>query len=182
MTRAFLDHTNEDFQNILEATIQEQYTSIHPAVKWRFYDAAEKYQYKLSEQIEDPMIEDIVFDEVYPLFGQSDIKGSSLARNEAIIEDLTTQLQLAIKILEAALQQDNLPIYEELIFRVETYLQETQEGLKAGDELGILQFFKKDIHPVFAVSCDANASRRESSVQCAADTPSAEAGALRTRR
>ncbi|QHI37109.1 hypothetical protein IMCC3317_24870 [Kordia antarctica] len=146
---AAVSRASEDFQNVLEATIQEQYTSIHPSVKWRFYAAAEKYQYKLSEQVENPMIEDIVFEDVYPLFGQSDIKGSSLARNEAIKEDLTTQLQLAIKVLEAALQQDHLPIYEELIFRVETYLTETEDGLKAGDEIGILQFFKKDIYPVF---------------------------------
>ncbi|WP_430411562.1 GAF domain-containing protein [Kordia sp.] len=146
---AAVSRASEDFQNILEATIQEQYTSIHPSVKWRFYDAAEKYQHKVSKQVKDPMIEDIVFDDIYPLFGQSDIKGSSLARNEAIKEDLITQLQLAIKVLEAALEQHNLPIYEELIFRVETYLNDTQEGLKAGDELGILQFLKKDIYPVF---------------------------------
>ncbi|MFK7749885.1 MAG: GAF domain-containing protein [Kordia sp.] len=144
-----VSRASEDYQNILEATIQEQYTSIHSSVKWRFYDAAEKYQQKIADQIEDPVIEDIVFEEVYPLFGQSDIKGSSLARNEAIKEDLTTQLQLAIKVLEAALQQDNLPIYEELIFRIVSYLNETKEGLKAGDEVGILQFLKKDIYPVF---------------------------------
>lgn len=146
---AAVSRASEDYQNTLEATIQEQYTSIHPAVKWRFYDAAENYQNKLAEQIEDPMIEDIVFENVYPLFGQSDIKGSSLARNEAIQEDLTTQLQLAIKVLEAAFQQESLPIYEELIFRVAMYLNETHEGLKAGDESGILQFFKKEIYPVF---------------------------------
>jgi hypothetical protein len=146
---AAVSRASEDHQNILEATIQEQYTSIHPAVKWRFYDAAEDYQNKLSEQVEDPMIEDIVFENVYPLFGQSDIKGSSLARNEAIKEDLTTQLELAIQVLQAALKKVELPIYEELIFRIAEYLNHTKEGLNAGDELGILQFLKKDIYPVF---------------------------------
>ncbi|WP_046743040.1 GAF domain-containing protein [Kordia zhangzhouensis] len=146
---AAVSRASEDYQNTLEATIQEQYTSIHPSVKWRFYDAAENYQKQLANQVEDPMIEDIVFDEVYPLYGQSDIKGSSVARNEAIKEDLTTQLELAIKVLDAALKQDKLPIYEELIFRISTYLNDTQEGLKAGDELGILQFLKRDIYPVF---------------------------------
>jgi hypothetical protein len=146
---AAVSRASEDYQNILEATIQEQYTSIHPAVKWRFYDAAEAYQNKLAEHVEDPMIDDIVFENVYPLFGQSDIKGSSLARNEAIKEDLTTQLELAIHVLEAALKKVELPIYEELIFRIAEYLNHTKEGLNAGDELGILQFLKKDIYPVF---------------------------------
>lgn len=147
--QAAVSRASEDFQNTLEATIQEQYTSIHPSVKWRFYDAAENYQKQIADQVENPEIENIVFDDVYPLYGQSDIKGSSIARNEAIQEDLTTQLDLAIKVLEAASNQENLPIYEELIFRVETYLNDTEEGLKAGDELGILQFLKKDIYPVF---------------------------------
>ncbi|WP_046756295.1 GAF domain-containing protein [Kordia jejudonensis] len=146
---AAVSRASEDFQNTLEATIQEQYTSIHPSVKWRFYDAAENYQHQLTENKENPQIEDIVFEDIYPLFGQSDIKGSSLARNEAIKDDLTKQLQLAIRVLEAALKRHKLPIYEELIFRVSTYLSDTQEGLKAGDELGILQFLKKDIYPVF---------------------------------
>ncbi len=35
---------SEEHLNTLEATIQEHYTSIHPSVKWRFYEAAEKYQ------------------------------------------------------------------------------------------------------------------------------------------
>ncbi|WP_298520085.1 GAF domain-containing protein [uncultured Kordia sp.] len=139
----------ESFQNILEATIQEHYTSIHPSVKWRFYEAAEKYQAALTENVENPLVEDIVFDEVHPLFGQSDIKGSSLARNTAIREDLTIQLQLAIDVLKGALEKANLPIYEELAFRISEYLDHTQEGLNAGDELGILEFLKKDIYPVF---------------------------------
>ena len=44
-------------------------------------------------------LDEIIFEDVYPLFGQSDIKGSSDARNNAIQEDLTTQLTLAINVL-----------------------------------------------------------------------------------
>ncbi|WP_420570662.1 GAF domain-containing protein [Kordia sp.] len=141
----------EDYQNILEATIQEHYTSIHPSVKWRFYEAAEKYQSALAiaENTETPIVDDIVFEGVHPLFGQSDIKGSSIARNTAIREDLTIQLELAINVLKGALEKANLPIYEELTFRIEEYLDHTKEGLNAGDELGILEFLKKDIYPVF---------------------------------
>ena len=139
----------EDHQNILEATIQEHYTSIHPSVKWRFYDAAENYQNALFEHQENPMVEDIVFEDVHPLFGQSDIKGSSMARNVAIQEDLSNQLQLAIDVLTAAQKKQNLPIYDELSFRINEYLEHTKVGLHAGDEVGILEFLKKDIYPVF---------------------------------
>lgn len=144
-----VERASEEEQNILEATIQEHYTSIHPTVKWRFYEAAEKYQLELFNKIENPQIDDIVFSDVYPLFGQSDIKGSSLARNSAIKEDLTTQLTLAINVLKEACETEKLPIYKELMFRVDEYLDEVKKGLKAGDEIGILDFLKREIYPVF---------------------------------
>ncbi len=91
---------HEESQNILESTIQENYTSIHPSVKWRFLEAVTVFNTQKMEGIECPILEDIVFEEVYPLYGQSDIKGSSNARNEAIKEDLTFQLSLVINCLE----------------------------------------------------------------------------------
>ncbi|CAL2095062.1 conserved protein of unknown function [Tenacibaculum sp. 190524A02b] len=146
---AAAERNSEEFLNILEATIQEHYTSIHPSVKWRFYEAAENYQNALYAKEEDAKIEQIVFEDVYPLYGQIDISGSSIARNLAIKEDLTTQLTLAINVLCEACKTEELPIYEELMFRVKEYLNEVKTGLKAGDEIGILDFLKKDIYPVF---------------------------------
>lgn len=145
---AAVKRTSEERQNILEATIQENYTAIHPAVKWRFYEAAEKYQTAVQLD-ENAKLDEIIFKEVYPLFGQSDIKGSSEARNFAIQEDLSTQLSLAITVLKEACKVEKLPIYEELMFRVTAYLKEVKMGLKAGDEINILTFLKREIYPVF---------------------------------
>ena len=145
---AAVKRTSEEHQNVLEATIQENYTSIHSAVKWRFYEAAEKF-YVESQTNKDAKLDEIVFSDVYPLFGQSDIKGSSNARNTAIQEDLTTQLTLAIHVLDKACKSEKLPIYKELMFRVNRYLKEVSRGLNAGDEISILDFLKRDIYPVF---------------------------------
>ncbi len=144
-----VDRFSEEHQNILEATIQENYTSIHPTVKWRFYEAAERFHRESYEAKEKVKIEDIIFPDVHPLYGQSDIKGSSIARNTAIKEDLTTQLSLAISVLLEACKFESLPIYKELRFRVEEYLSEVKKGLKAGDEIAILDFLKREIYPVF---------------------------------
>jgi len=146
---AAVDRFSEEHKNILEATIQEHYTSLHESVKWRFIDAAEKYQDELQHGVEDAKPDQIVFEDVFPLYGQADIKGSSTARNEAIKEDLITQLTLAITVLDKACENENLPIYKELMFRVEQYLSNVKEGLNAGDEIGILDFLKRDIYPVF---------------------------------
>jgi len=118
-------------------------------VKWRFYEAAEKYHNDSFNTIEKPKLDDIIFEEVYPLYGQSDIKGSSLARNIAIKNDLVKQLNLALDVFNKALEVEKLPIYNELMFRVEDYLLKVNEGLNAGDEIGILDFLKRDIYPVF---------------------------------
>lgn len=144
-----VNRASEEHQNVLEATIQENYTSIHPTVKWRFYEAAEKYHRDLEAKKENIEFDEIVFDDVYPLYGQSDIKGSSEARNEAIIEDLISQLSLAINVLNKACKTEKLPIYNELMYRVSQYLSDVKGGLNAGDEIGILDFLKREIYPVF---------------------------------
>lgn len=144
-----VERASEEHQNIIEATIQQYYTSIHNSVKWRFVDAAEKYQNEIQNGIDDSKPDQIVFEDVFPLYGQADIKGSSTARNEAIKEDLITQLTLAIDVLDKACSNEQLPIYKELMFRVNEYLLDVEKGLNAGDEIGILDFLKKDIYPVF---------------------------------
>ncbi len=152
---AAVKRSSEERQNVLEATIQENYTSIHSAVKWRFYEAVEKFHLE-SQTNENAKLDEIIFDDVYPLFGQSDIKGSSDARNKAIQEDLITQLTLAIDVLENACKKEALPIYKELMFRIHTFLKEVKSELNAGDEINILEFLKREIYPVFNHIKDIN--------------------------
>ncbi|MEL7421627.1 MAG: GAF domain-containing protein [Bacteroidota bacterium] len=139
----------EETGNRLESTIQEHYTSIHPSVKWRFEEAAQTYHNQLTEGVEDPVLDEIVFDDVVPLYGQSDIKGSSSARNAAIQADLELQLSLVVDTLEKVKKIRPLPIFEKLVFRVQQYIKRVQAGLKAGDEVGILEFLRREIYPVF---------------------------------
>ena len=140
---------SDEYQNSIEALIQEHYTTIHPTVKWRFRSAADKYLQQVSNKEENIKLDEIIFNDVYPLFGQSDIKGSSIARNIAIREDLTLQLTLAIKVLNEAYTIEKIPIYEELIFRINEYLENVEKGLNAGDEIAIVDFLKREIYPVF---------------------------------
>lgn len=147
--QAAVKRTAEEHQNVLEATIQEHYTTIHPTVKWRFYEAAEKFHTESFEGVKNAKLDDIIFKDIYPLYGQSDIKGSSLARNLAIKNDLITQLSLAVEVLDEACKIETMPIYDELMFRVEEYLDAVKKGLKAGDEIGILDFLKREVYPVF---------------------------------
>jgi hypothetical protein len=139
----------EERKNFIESTIQENYTSIHPSVKWRFTEAANRFNKEKAAGEEIPVLEEIVFDKIYPLYGQSDIKGSSTARNLTIQADLDLQLSLVINTFKKIMGIRPMPIYKKLIFRVNKYLEDVRGGLKAGDEVGILEFLKHEIYPVF---------------------------------
>ena len=132
----------------LEAIIQDKFTAMHPTVSWKFFNAAEKiYQ----QQFKDKAIEvdDIQFQDVVPLYGQFDIRGSSEARNTSIQADLLFQLNLADEVLRQALKKSKLPIYQQFLFRIDQFRTSLEESIHAGDEIKILDFIKRELDPVF---------------------------------
>lgn len=133
----------------LELIIQNECTSIHPSVYWKFKQEAKRVMKAQAEQDTEVMFRDVVFKEVYPLFGQIDIKGSSNARNAAIQKDLLLQLSNARKILEAAIAIQSLPIYEEYVFRLDNFVKNISKQLEVDSEQKILNFFSKDLRPLF---------------------------------
>jgi hypothetical protein len=140
----------EEFENKLESVIQENYTSLHPTVKWKFYEEAENYLLNTETGNKKlTNLKSIIFENVIPLYGQSDIKGSSMARNNAIQADLIKQLNLASKIIEKAETLYKLPIYSDLLFRLNECVDNIKKGLNSGDEISLTNFLKKEIYPVF---------------------------------
>ncbi|MEX0361075.1 MAG: GAF domain-containing protein, partial [Allomuricauda sp.] len=95
------------------------------------------------------VFKEIVFKDVYPLYGQVDIKESSKERNFSIQKDLMIQLSEINEVLEVAFKIHKLPIYEELMFRVNTYLEEVKEALYTHTEQAIFDFVKEEVNPVF---------------------------------
>jgi len=138
----------DESETKIEAIVQQQFTAIHPTVSWRFFDAAENL---IKRKQVDPkaIIEEIEFPEVFPLFGQSDIRGSSTERNKAIQADMVEQLNLAKNILDLAIERYHLPIYNQLKYKLDTSIAQMEKGLRAGDEVEVLEFLKKDIYPIF---------------------------------
>jgi len=132
----------------LEAIIQEEYTAIHPSVKWRFEEEAYKHL-MLTENEEVHHFKDLVFKEVYPFFGQLDIKGSSTKRNEAIQSDLMAQMKDVLKVLQAIHKKNPMPIYEEFMYQVRNYIRDIKKELSAGSEHNLMKFLQSDIYPIF---------------------------------
>jgi len=135
-------------QNIREAIIQQECTTIHPAVKWRFDEEADKFMTARNRN-EQPIFRDIVFSDVFPLYGQLDIKGSSQKRNEGIESDLLKQIKGIRKVLTGAVKHTEMPVYEELIFRLDAYRDEIRTGMSSGSEQKIQSFLIGEINPAF---------------------------------
>ena len=83
------------------AVIKQTCTAIHPSVEWRFRQMARNY-IKQIERDEARHPEPVVFKQVVPLFGVSDIRSSSPIRNESIQADLEHQLRLAADVIATA--------------------------------------------------------------------------------
>ena len=143
-----LKRSIEELETKLEAIIQEKCTAIHPTVSWRFFEAAENL-YRRQRFYDTNTMEEIVFNEVVPLYGQSDIKSSSTLRNNAIQADLIEQFNLAKSVLNLTIERMDFPVYHNLRYRIDQYIEKTRERLGAGDELKALEFLKREIYPVF---------------------------------
>lgn len=139
----------ESKENELELIIQEECTSIHASVHWKFRKEAKRY---LSAMTKDTPVyfREITFKDVYPLYGQIDIKGSSTARNSATILDLKHQLTRIESIITSVSQVEKLPIYDQINFQIKTYLEEMIEDLQVDSERQVLIFVQTEIIPLFA--------------------------------
>jgi hypothetical protein len=148
-----IDRYNSEIQNKIEAVIQHEYTAIHPSVYWKFQNEVSKYI--LNDHLNPEYVfKEIVFQDVYPLYGQIDIKESSDTRNKAAQEDIKNQLNALIAIIETLLLQSKLTILEQRKFELESFLKEIQVSLKADTEQQIQRYFETEIHPILQHASD----------------------------
>ncbi|MDO5985868.1 GAF domain-containing protein [Flavivirga amylovorans] len=142
-----VERSKSDEENLIEAIIQKECTSIHPSVHWRFEREARNF-IKSEMSGEQAVFKKIAFENIYPLYGQIDIKGSSEARNKATQQDLTLQLSSVKRIFKSASEIESLPIYEQLIYQTDNYLKGLSVHFQVDSEQQISEFFKQDIEPV----------------------------------
>ncbi len=143
-----MKRTLDEEEDRVQAIIKKHYTAIHPAVEWRFREAAQAY---LDHQATDRMaqIDQVVFNNVYPLYGLSDIRNSSSTRNKAIQDDLLEQLNLAHNVIvEAAIYQP-LPVLDQISYRISQYADRIAEGASTEDETSILDFLHREVESLF---------------------------------
>lgn len=147
-----LKRSKDEWNDRVRAVIQEQFTAIHPTVEWKFRDAVSNMLE--GSTVNNTGIEPIIFNDVIPIYGASDVRGSSLERNKAIQADLTEQLEHAKEIIEYARHFNEMPLLNDLSFKIGNNIKTVKTGLKAGDEVLIIEFLKKDIDPTLKLLKD----------------------------
>ncbi|MEH6535053.1 MAG: GAF domain-containing protein [Psychroserpens sp.] len=142
-----VERSKKEEENLIEAIIQKECTSIHPSVNWRFEKEAKNF---IKDQLngKEPSFNKIAFENIYPLYGQIDIKGSSDARNSATQLDLNIQLSAIKAIIESAFDIENLPIYEQYLYQINDYLEGLNLHFQVDSEQQISAFIKQDIDPL----------------------------------
>ena len=142
-----VERSKNEESNLIKAIIQKECTSIHNSVLWRFELEAKKF---IKSQIngQEAIFHKISFNNVYPLYGQIDIQGSSDARNNATKLDLKEQLDLAKTVLESAIEFEFLPIYEQFVYQIDDFLEHLESNFQVDSEQRIVNFFNQDIKPL----------------------------------
>ncbi len=146
-----LDSSYLQFLDFLERkisdVIKDAFTSIHPSVEWKFKEAATKYYNEKIQgrEIDMPIIE---FEGLYPLYGQSDIVASSIARSKAVINDLAKNLKLLDELMTKWLSKKKIYILESYHLKVKNKIEKLKTEFETRDETDIIKKITKEIHPL----------------------------------
>jgi hypothetical protein len=131
----------------LQSVIKQKYTAIHPSVEWRFRDAA-AHVLGIADHADHPEQDQIVFQDVFPLYGLTDVRGSSDTRSRAIQADLATQIGLAQAVVGEAGRAKPLAALDEIAYRLGRLSSRIAEGMLSDDETQVLAFLGSDVEPL----------------------------------
>ena len=137
----------EDFHVSLENVVKEKFTSIQPAVQWKFKEAAWHYLRDKTLTPKTASIESINFKNVYPLYGAVDIRNSTIERNLALQIDLKLQFEVLIETFAILKKELGFTLADEMVFKCKKWLAKINENRMDNDELKVREFLDLEVHP-----------------------------------
>ncbi|SOD79872.1 GAF domain-containing protein [Spirosoma fluviale] len=149
LIQELLRYQLNQFSTNLEQLIRKKFTSLQPAVEWKFYEAAWSHlnQDQRGSGLGEPI--PVRFPAVYPLYGAVDIRNSSVERHTAVQQDLARQVSAVEAIF-------SLPEFPSNGSRPEKLRDENFEcryklmaGLLPEDEQEVALFLTDEVNPYF---------------------------------
>jgi len=151
--KSFFDLLEESYEIMMEEmhykvskVIKEKFTSIHESVEWKFEQVAQRHLENQTE-LEDASINEIVFKDLVPLYGQLDIVGSSSIRNKAIKADLLKNLDLLIERMSDWHSKKELFLLEKYIIKIQRLRDRVAKRFISSDETTIVNLITNEVHP-----------------------------------
>jgi hypothetical protein len=135
----------EEFDERIQSIIKENFTSLQPSVEWRFNEAAWHFERQRQLGNTTPTVEPIYFKEIYPLYGEIDIRNSTVERNAALRRDLQMQFGILNETLASLRQIVSLHLLEELTDQSEKWQKTLAGVLTTVDEINLNTFLKEKV-------------------------------------
>ena len=150
-----LQSTIEEFNLKIEEVVKEKFTSLQPAVQWKFNEAAWKF---LKSNLKSPKMEAIFFRDVYPLYGAIDIRNSTVERNNALRSDMQMLFDILLKTLKSIQKITNLPIIGELIYKCNRRFATVFSSESENESLNVNEFMQNEVDPLMSYFRRTNAA------------------------
>jgi hypothetical protein len=133
----------DDFDAAIDGVIKEKFTSLQPAVQWKFNEAAWHYLQETAYTGKGK-IETVGFENVYPLYGAIDIRNSTIERNKAQISDLQHQFIILLETLQEVKKHYSLALTDEMIYKCRKWKNTLDETLTPHSEVKLTDFLEKE--------------------------------------
>lgn len=130
----------------MRQTVNDRFVNIHESVRWRFEEEAERRSLGLPP-------EPITFNNVYPLYGISDIRGSSQERNRAIQQDLLDQFRLGLAIVTAVCDAMESAFAAQLRIDLLEHIDQLQQRVTVDAEVTLLRYLQDHLEAHFEFFC-----------------------------
>lgn len=136
-----------DVKNELDAIIQREYTTFHPSVNWKFEEQAKNYYFAKTHNTET-VLKEIEFENIFPLYGETDIQSSTKFRNKAMLTDLRRQLKEILNVLEFIKPKEETLLFQQRINEI-IFFQNQLKTHQFVAEAQIHRYIIDTIHPLF---------------------------------
>ncbi|MDQ1090349.1 hypothetical protein [Siphonobacter sp. SORGH_AS_1065] len=145
LVRELLLFQINEFNKNVDRLIRQRFTSLQPAVEWKFNEVAWQYLKAGNRKPTQPELARVRFPQVYPLYGAVDIRNSSSERHRAVRHDLSQQLSGVEQLLEKVREREYR--HEALLEWNKHYQNVLLLDLSPDDEESITLFLIQQVSP-----------------------------------
>lgn len=144
-----------EFKKRIDEIIINRFTTIQPAVQWKFNHIAAQYIQELENDEQNAHIKPVIFEEVYPLYGAIDVKDSTVIRNASILKDFGFKVKQLALLIDELSRDGKHQLIIDFSKRVDQITLSLDQISFDESMVKIIEFFRKDVQPFI------EAARRE---------------------